>query len=278
VASELLVPTGRLAPTPSGRLHLGNALAFGVAWLSARRSGGRLLLRIEDIDQGRSREGLVDDIRRDLDWLGLSVDEETPRQSTRDHRAWLRLLDTYRCVCTRRELSARPCPCRDASHADGAVRFRLPPGEVSFTDRRYGLVSFDPHALGDPILVRRDGLVAYPLAVVVDDLTDGVSEVVRGADLLSFTAAQIRLWEALGATPPTWLHSPLLLGPDGKKLSKSHGSTEIAALREAGWSPARVWGRLLPLLGIHAGSLDEAIPAFEPTGGVLGPVCVADEG
>jgi len=264
---------GRLAPTPSGRLHLGNALAFAGAWLSARAAGGRLLLRIEDVDTTRARPGLEAAIRQDLAWLGLDVDEETPRQSGRDYLPWLEQLDTFRCTCTRKLLRQRPCPCADAGHLQGAVRWRRPVGPVRFTDRRMGLQFVDPSDQGNPVLVRRDGIATYLLAVVVDDLRDGVTEVVRGADLLEYSAVQIQLWEALGATPPTWLHTPLLLGSDGRKLSKSHGSTEIAAMRDAGQSPEQVWRQVLPLLGLgHATSLPEAIDAFDPVAGERGPV------
>lgn len=266
---------GRLAPTPSGRLHLGNVASFAAAWLSARQAGARLLLRIEDIDTTRARVGLEQAIRDDLAWLGLHHDEELPRQSDRTYVPWLDGLDTYRCVCTRRELATRPCPCGHAAHVEGAVRWRLPSGTVPFHDRRHGPQHVDPTPHGDPVLVRRDGVVTYLFAVVVDDLRDGVTEVVRGADLLDFTAVQIRLWEALGATPPSWLHAPLLLGADGRKLSKSHASTEVAALRARGVSPEAIWRYVLPFLGATgASSLDEALPRFDPTAGALGPVTV----
>ncbi|MEQ1567479.1 MAG: glutamate--tRNA ligase family protein [Myxococcota bacterium] len=272
---------GRLAPTPSGRLHLGNALAFGAAWLSARAAGGRVLLRIEDVDRARARTEIERSIRDDLRWLGLEWDEETPPQRVRPYEPWLGALghQLYRCRCTRAELAAfdaYPGTCRDRGHPDGAVRLRLPPGEVEFVDRRWGLVRVDPTTtFGDPVLRRRDGSFAYPLAVVVDDLCDGVTEVVRGADLLEYTAVQIHLWRAFGATPPTWMHAPLLLGPDGKKLSKSHGSTEIAALARAGWTPDDVWRQLLPFLGLDGfDHVRDAVGAFDPRGGGRGPFTV----
>lgn len=269
--------TGRLAPTPSGRLHLGNACAYAAAWLSARAAGGRLLLRIEDIDVTRARDELADGLRRDLDWLGLRWDAEVPRQSTRDYAPWLERLGdrVYRCVCTRARLGGGPYPgtCRHAGHTDGAWRFRLPPGEVHVADRRFGDRDVDPNAFGDPVLRRRDGVWAYNLAVVVDDVRDGVTEVVRGADLLDFTAVQIRLWQAFGAAPPTWLHAPLVLGPDGRKLSKSHGSLGVAALRDAGWSPERVWAAVLPWLGLDGvARLDDAARRFSPGAGPRGPI------
>jgi glutamyl-tRNA synthetase len=268
---------GRLAPTPSGRLHLGNALAFGTAWLSVRQARGRLLLRIEDVDSGRARAEIEQSIREDLLWLGIDWDEETPPQRQRAYAPWLERLQasTYRCLCTRQQLAQNqgryPGTCRQAGHLEGSVRYRLPDGLVWVLDRRFGPRQVDPARFGDPVLQRRDGAYTYPLAVVVDDLCDGVTEVVRGADLLEYTGVQMLLWRAFGATPPTWLHCPLLLGPDGAKLSKSHGSTEIGALREAGWQPIEVWRRLLPLLGLPPVHLHEAVDLFDPQAGGLGP-------
>lgn len=251
-------PTGRLAPTPSGHLHLGNALAFGAAWLSVRAQGGRLLLRVEDLDRGRAREDVAEAHREDLRWLGLGWDEEVPPQSTRTYP--LSGIPVFRCVCTRATRHMLGCMCRSKEHDKGAWRFDTPRGPVDFVDRACGPQRRMPDE--DPILVRADGEAAYPLAVVLDDHRDGVTEVVRGGDLLEATATQVRLYEVLGWAPPTWLHVPVLLGPDGKKLGKSHGSTELRALRAAGWSPARVWATLGPLLGLPDGRLDPA--AFDP--------------
>jgi glutamyl-tRNA synthetase len=265
---------GRLAPTPSGRLHLGNTLAFGAAWLSVRSAGGRLLLRMEDVDRGRARADIERSIREDLGWLGLEWDEETAPQRDRDYAPWLDLLApfTYFCRCTRQTLAQ--CRCAGLAHPDGTVRFRVPAGPIDVRDRRYGPRRLDPSS-GDPALRQRDGTFAYPLAVVTDDLCDGVTEVVRGADLLDFTAVQIHLWRALGATPPTWLHAPLLLGPDGRKLSKSHGSTEIAAMRAAGATPEDIWRTLLPFLGLSGHDhVRDAVSAFRPDGGGLGPFTI----
>lgn len=270
---------GRLAPTPSGHLHLGNVLAFGVAWLSARAAGGRLLLRVEDVDQGRASRDVEDAQKRDLAWLGLEWDAETTRQSERDYRPFLTRLDawTYRCTCTRRQVGGGPYPgtCRDAGHREGAIRLRLPDEAATFEDRRFGAQRVDPATVGDPVLRRRDGAFAYPLAVVADDVTDGVTEVVRGADLLTFTAAQLPVWRALGAEPPTWLHTPLVLGGDGRKLSKSHGSAHIGHWRAAGATPSDVWRRVLPWIGLPHDHLHDAIRAFDPRSGPLGPL-VAD--
>jgi glutamyl-tRNA synthetase len=267
-----MVPVGRLAPTPSGLLHLGNALAFGAAWLSARARGGRVLLRVEDVDRGRARAEIAAAQRADLAWLGIDWDVEVPPQSARAYP--LDGVPTYRCACNRATRLARACLCRDAGGADGVWRFRTPPGAVSFVDRARGPVTVDPE--DDPVLVRADGEAAYPIAVVLDDLRDGVTEVVRGGDLVEATGVQIRLYEALGQPPPTWLHVPLLLGEDGKKLSKSHGSTGIAALREAGWSADAVWATLLPALGLPPGPLAGA--RFDPEAVPRGPFVVGADG
>jgi glutamyl-tRNA synthetase len=253
------VITGRLAPTPSGHLHLGNALAFAAAWLSVRAQGGRLLLRVEDLDRQRARDEVAAGQRDDLRWLGLDWDAEVAAQSTRDYA--LDGIPAYRCRCNRRERQAGSCACRLAAAepptGEGTWRFAPPPGAVDFVDRALGPQRFPAE---EPVLMR-DRLAAYPLAVVVDDARDGVTEVVRGGDLLSATATQIRLQEALGLPRPTYLHVPVLLGPDGKKLSKSHGATELRHLRAAGFTPARVWALLLPYLGMPP-RLDPA--QFEP--------------
>jgi glutamyl/glutaminyl-tRNA synthetase len=268
---------GRLAPTPSGVLHLGNAVAFAAAWLSIRAQGGSLWLRIEDVDVVRSRRDVVDALRRDLSWLGLTWDQEVPAQSTRCYAPWLEAVSdrTYRCECTRSQLRGTPYPgsCRDAGHAQGAVRFRLPEGELRVIDRRFGPRRVDPSAFGDPILQRRDGVFTYNLAVVADDIADGVTEVARGADLLGYTGVQIRLWEAFGATPPRWLHAPLVLGSDHRKLSKSHSALGVAALREAGWLATDVWRAVLPWLGLAGHDrLEDAVTAFRAEAGPRGPI------
>jgi glutamyl/glutaminyl-tRNA synthetase len=278
-ASETRPVVGRLAPTPSGHLHLGNVCAFGAAWLSARAAGGRVLLRIEDVDTSRARHDVEDGIRHDLTWLGLDWDEETPPQSQRRYDDALARLapHLYYCQCTRAQLSAAggryAGTCRHRALATGAVRFALPPGPVAFVDRRWGQRVVDPTTFGDPVLVRRDGLVAYNLAVVADDIADGVTEVVRGSDLLDFTAVQVRLYEALGPPAPSWLHAPLVLGADGRKLSKSHGSAHIGAMRDAGCTPRDVWQIVLPWLGLaDCSSPHEAVARWRPDAGPLGPV------
>lgn len=268
------VPVGRMAPTPSGHLHLGNALAFGAAWLSVRNQNGRLLLRMEDLDRGRAREEVAQGQRDDLRWLGLDWDSETPPQSTRTYS--LAGIPTYRCVCSRKNRLMGLCRCREAAFSTGAWRFAGAAEAVAFDDRTHGPQSFV--ADEDPILMRPDGEAAYPLAVVQDDYRDGVTEVVRGSDLLPATALQVQLAQLLAIPVPTYLHVPLLVGPDGRKLSKSHGSTEIRALRAAGMSAADVWRRLLPLLGLSADHVHGAVASFDPTRISTGVWRVRDDG
>jgi glutamyl/glutaminyl-tRNA synthetase len=263
------IVVGRLAPTPSGRLHLGNVCAAGAAWLSVRQRAGRLLLRIEDVDAGRARRDIADAIRADLAWLGLTCDAETPPQSARDYAPALARLapHTYRCACTRaasREVGGGLDPrsadarrpgcvagCRTRGLGDGALRFALPDGVETIVDRARGRTDVDLATLADPVLQRRDGASTYTLAVVADDIADGVTEVARGADLADQSATQTVLWRALGAAPPAWLHAPLILGGDGKKLSKSHHAAAVGELRELGWSAGDVWRTVFPWLGMR---------------------------
>lgn len=276
---------GRLAPTPSGRLHLGNVCAAGAAWLSVRQAGGRLRLRIEDIDAGRARGDIADAIRVDLAWLALTCDDETAPQSQRDYAPALARLapHTYRCGCTRAASrdAGGACVggCRTRGLGDGAVRFALPHGIETIVDRARGRTDVDLATLPDPVLRRRDGCCTYTLAVVADDIADGVTEVARGADLAEQSAVQAVLWRALGADPPAWLHAPLILGADGKKLSKSHDAAAVGDLRELGWSAADVWRIVLPWLGVTppastidaAAMLHDALPAFDAARMPRGP-------
>ena len=262
------VARGRLAPTPSGHLHLGNALAFGAAWLSVRAVQGELLLRLEDLDQGRSRRDIADGQRRDLEWLGLHWDREVPAQSTRSYRT--EGLPTYRCDCSRKRRLAGVCSHRDTPSVTGAVRLRSKQELIHFLDRAQGPQSFVPDQ--DAVLLRRGGEPGYPLAVVLDDYLGGVTQVVRGGDLLEPTAVQVEIYQYLGWAQPSWLHVPLLLGPDGRKLSKSHGSTEIRALRDAGVTQEQIWAALLPLLGCQGQGLAGA--EFDASK-VQGGTCVA---
>lgn len=267
---------GRMAPTPSGLLHLGNALAFGAAWLSARSAGGRVVLRVEDLDRGRAREDVAVAQREDLRWLGLDWDEETTPQSRRTYD--LHGIEAYRCDCPRAARLEGRCGCRDRDVVvtSGAWRLRAPRTPVAWEDRALGpqvaLVE------DDPVLVRADGEAGYPLAVVLDDARDGVTQVVRGGDLVTATAAQVVLHQMRGLGLPSYLHVPLLLGADGKKLGKSHGSTDLRSLRSAGWGPEDVWRTLLPLLGVQTPTLSEAVGAFDAARVPRGPWVVDAEG
>jgi glutamyl-Q tRNA(Asp) synthetase len=275
-----LRPTvGRLAPTPSGALHLGNVCAFAAAWLSVRAQQGRLLLRIEDVDRARANHDDEASIRTDLEWLGLGWDAETPRQSSRDYVPALAALSehTYYCDCTRAEIheggGTYSGHCRTRGLDAGAVRFHLPDERIAMHDRARGIHTVDLRAMGDPVLRRRDGLYAYHLAVVADDLADAVTEVVRGEDLLDQTAVQLCVWRAFDAEPPTWLHTPLIIGPDGRKLSKSHGALHVGELRDAGWTVADIWRRVLPWLGLEpVDRIEQAIPRFRETTVQRGPL------
>ena len=162
--------------------------------------------------------------------------------------------------------------CRDRGLTDGALRFRLPDGLRDVRRSARGPRDIDLSDDRRPVLRRRDGVYAYNLAVVADDLADGVTEVVRGEDLLEQSAVQVCLWRALDRTPPAWLHTPLILGEDGRKLSKSHGSTTVAEWRDAGLTPADVWQVVLPWLGLPAaGLIGEAIDRFVPARIPRGP-------
>ncbi|WP_291272560.1 tRNA glutamyl-Q(34) synthetase GluQRS [Geothrix sp.] len=266
---------GRFAPSPTGALHLGNLRTALASWLSARAAGGRWLLRMEDVDGPRCRRDLGEAQLRDLATLGLTPDEPVVWQSDRSamYREALGRLhgagSLYPCACTRRDLQLlasaphsedglRPYPgrCRDRSWEgfERALRVRLPDGVVPWEDRLVGPQVDDPAALtGDPLLFRRDGCFAYHLAVVVDDGAQGVTEVVRGADLRSVTATQIRLQEALGLPRPTYAHLGLVMAPDGSRLGKRAGALGVEALGARGVSP----GEMLGWLGWSLGCLDQ---------------------
>lgn len=267
------VPVGRYAPSPTGDLHLGNLATALEAWEIARREGGVFILRIEDIDTPRVVSGSEARIIEDLRWLGIDWDEGPDvggpagpyRQSERGelYAAALDALDrrglTYLCTCSRKDLREASAPhgdhgpvypglCRDKSRAEqaahpggAALRFRLPQGNVEFTDRRLGPRSFDLARLcGDFIVRRRDGLWSYQLACAVDDALMGVTHVVRGEDLLDSTPRQLALLGALGLPPPAYEHVPLLADEQGRRLSKRDGSNSLRALRARGLTPADV--------------------------------------
>ena len=233
---------GRFAPTPSGYLHFGSLVAALASYLDARAVGGRWLLRMEDLDPPREVPGAQDAILRTLETYGFEWDGELERQSER-HAQYAavteRLLSqglAYACVCSRKQLEGYagvyPGFCRNACHAEqnAAIRIRVPELDYHFTDRVQG--EFHQHLgreVGDFVIRRRDGLFAYQLAVVLDDAWQGITDVVRGADLLDSTPRQLYLQELLGLPQPRYLHVPLIIQPDGHKLGKSYRSPPLPA-------------------------------------------------
>lgn len=278
--------TGRLAPSPSGEMHLGNAFAALLAWLSARSQGGRVLLRLEDLDLPRCPAKYAQGVTEDFRWLGLDWDNDPVYQSQRfgyyeDCLARLAAQDLlYPCYCTRRELHTAPTEasaphaaapvydrrCRgltNAQRADyeaqgrrGALRLIVPDREYILTDGHLGPYRANlAREVGDFILRRSDGLYAYQLAVVADDAAMGVTEVVRGRDLLPSTPQQLYLQEVLGFPHPNYCHLPLLLAPDGRRLSKREGDLSLRALSKRYKSQ-----ELVGVLGCWAGLLDKPTP------------------
>lgn len=290
---------GRFAPSPTGRMHMGNIVASLLAWLSVRSQSGRLVLRIEDLDD-RARSGpwaelLMDDLR----WLGLYWDEgpyfQTDRLDLYEHA--LGQLESkgliYPCFCTRAELHAASAPhasdgtpvyagtCRGlgpgavaerTAHRPPALRLRVPDesdpdGVVAYVDRTYG-----PHReilareCGDFLVRRSDGVFAYQLAVVVDDADMGVTEVVRGRDLLGSSARQMYLQRLLGVSHPRYAHVPLLVAPDGRRLSKRDRDLDMGELRKRFETPDRLLGALAHALGLRQDgrpcTADELVDGF----------------
>ena len=297
-------PRGRFAPSPTGRIHLGNASSALLAWLSVRSRNGRLVMRIEDLDPRRSRADRVDEILHDLRWLGLDWDEgpgeggpHAPyNQGARGsdyHAAFQKLREDgflYACFCSRKDIAAAASAPQgpDAERRYGGACRRLDPGEaarrVAAGERHAWRFRVEPeHALrfddlvcgpsgsaeppGDFVVHRSDGVPAYQLAVVVDDAAMEIEEVVRGCDLLSSTPDQLILFDALGLPAPRYGHVPLLMGPDGARLSKRHGGITLRELREGGVSAHAVLGYLARLVGLRPeaapSSPQELLPGFE---------------
>ncbi len=289
---------GRFAPSPSGRMHLGNVFSCLVAWLSARSQGGRIVLRIEDLDT-RCRQEWADALMRDLEWLGLTWDEGPFYQHERIElyeEALAKLTAAhlvYPCFCTRSELHAASAPhasdgtpvyagtCRDLSAEEVAQRSRLRPpalrlkvpavddaaNVVEFVDRVYGAKCETlATECGDFLVRRSDGVFAYQLAVVVDDARMGVTEVVRGCDLLGSTPRQMYLQNLLGYPHPHYAHIPLLVAADGRRLSKRDRDCDTEGLRERFGTPERLLGWLACRAGIAPDEkprgAEELIPLF----------------
>lgn len=264
---------GRLAPSPTGLLHLGHARSFLLTWLHARGGGGSVGMRIEDLDEGRSKPEFEATALRDLEWLGLDWDGPVQRQSENAERyraAYEKLAADkliYPCVCSRRDIRAAlsapqlgapgpgyyPGTCRGkyanvtaaageaASGQTAGLRFVTPPGNVEFIDELHGPQSFNVRkTVGDFMVGRRDQSPAYQLAVVVDDAHDGVTEVIRADDLLESTAQQLLLQDALGLPHPKWFHLPLVVDENGIRLAKRADSLSITEARERGADPRSV--------------------------------------
>jgi glutamyl-tRNA synthetase len=275
--TQALPYRGRLAPSPTGDVHLGVARTSLLAWLAARATGGALVMRIEDIDTPRVVPGAAQAIMEQLRWLGLDWDEgpdvggpHGPYVQSLRHDRYAQAIETlrargfvYPCTCSRKEIAQiasaphgdlgprYPGTCRSGPSHPGrpeALRFRMPEVAPSFVDRVHGAYASDES--DDFVLRRADGVYAYQLAVVVDDIAMRITEVVRGDDLLSSTPRQLALYTALGATPPAFLHVPLVLDPDGRRMSKRFGSPGLPELRAAGMSPERVVGMLAHSLGL----------------------------
>ena len=286
---------GRYAPSPSGRMHLGNLMCCLLAWLSAKSKGGQVLLRIEDLDTVRCPRVYADAIVDDLAWLGLAADGPTPTvyQSERSgiyqqyYDILLKKGLVYPCFCSRSQLHAASAPhrsdgqvvyagtCRGLSDAEvarrsltraPAFRVQVPDEEIAFTDGHLGRYAENlARDCGDFYLRRADGVFAYQLAVVVDDALMGVTEVVRGSDLLSSTPRQLWLYRELGLTAPQFYHLPLLLAPDGRRLSKRDGDQSLENLR-ARYTPQEIIGKLAYVCGLQdtpaPASPQELVPGF----------------
>jgi len=311
---------GRYAPSPTGDLHLGNVRTALLAWLFARKAGGAFVLRVEDLDRPRVRPGATAHMLEDLRWLGLDWDEgpdcggpfgpylQSERQAIYDdHLGRLRAAGlVYPCYCSRAEVARAasapqevndegpryPGTCRTLSAAERRareaagrrpwLRFRAPDRLIEFTDLVAGPVTQNvAQTVGDFIVSRSDGIPAYQLAVVVDDGLMRMSQVVRGADLLSSTARQIVLFEALGFAMPTFGHVPLVVDAQGARLAKREHAAAVGALRAAGFSAEHVLGALASSCGLcspgESLNARELLAFFEPdrlSGIAAGPVTI----
>ncbi len=281
---------GRFAPSPSGRMHLGNVFSALMAWLSVRSAGGTMVLRIEDLDPDRCRPEYAEQLKDDLRWLGLDWDVEQTPQSRRTEayrECFERLREmglVYPCYCSRGELHAASAPhasdgnviyagtCRDLTEEERAAKTRrpawrliVPDEEIAFHDGLQGEYRENlARECGDFIIRRSDGVYAYQLAVVTDDAEAGVTQIVRGRDLLSSTPRQIYLQRLLGLPTPEYYHVPLLVAPDGRRLSKREHDLDMGALRER-CTPEALLGCLAQLSGLR--------PTAEPvTAGELAAV------
>lgn len=282
---------GRLAPSPTGAQHVGNARTYVLAWLASRTKNGKVLLRMEDIDSPRVKKGAEIEAVQDLRWLGLDWDGEILVQSTRINQYQTALKELalkeliYPCTCTRNDVlraASAPhedgqeavypgtCAHRFAGDASGLSdknycwRFRCPKKEPDFIDQFKGpIIGHEKQLANDFVVWRMAGdhslsqsWPAYQLAVVVDDAFQKVTEVVRGDDLVSSTPKQILLYQSLNLNPPAFIHLPLVVGEDGRRLAKRHGDTRLSALRGQGVKPES----LLGLIAYSCGWMDKPTP------------------
>ena len=272
---------GRFAPTPSGRMHLGNVFAALVAWASVRSKNGEMVLRMEDLDTQRTSGEFAQILREDLAWLGLDYDRETPAQSQRSetYDRYFEMLRKkgllYPCFCTRSQLHSVNAPhlsdgtyvytgtCRNLTEEQRAKFDRKPAWRVMVPDKKWEVEDLvqGHYALnlatecGDMVVRRADGIYVYQLAVTVDDGEAGVTEVVRGMDLLSSAPRQMYLQELFGFRHPTYGHVPMLLAPDGRRLSKRDRDLDLGELRK------RIRAeKLIGTLAYAAGLIDQNIP------------------
>lgn len=286
----------RFAPSPTGFLHIGGARTALFNWLFARHSGGKFLLRIEDTDRERSTQAAIDAILDGMSWLGLEPDEPPIYQFSRRARhaeiahQLLAAGKAYRCYCTPEELEVmretaraggRPPVYngmwrdRDPSEAPPglapAIRIRTPrEGETVVEDQVLGSVAFNHAQLDDFVILRSDGTPTYMLSVVVDDFDMAISHVIRGDDHFTNTARQLQIYQAMGWKPPIFAHLPMILGPDGAKLSKRHGALGVDAYRDMGYLPEAIRNYLLRLGWSHGDdeiiSTEQAIEWFGLSG------------
>ena len=281
----------RFAPSPTGLLHVGGVRTALFSWLYARRTGGKFILRVEDTDRERSTEEAVRVILEGMEWLGLKADEGPYYQTQRFERyreviaGMLAAGTAYHCYCTKQELEAlregqiarkeKPrytgiCRARTEPRPGVApvVRFKNPlTGEVVVNDLVHGPVTFQNSELDDLIIARSDGTPTYNYCVVVDDMDMGITHVIRGDDHLNNTPRQMNMLTALGATPPVYAHVPMILGPDGAKLSKRHGAVSVLQYAEDGYLPDALLNYLVRLGWSHGDqevfTREEMIGAFD---------------
>jgi glutamyl-tRNA synthetase len=301
-------PVGRLAPSPTGYLHLGHARSFLLAYWQIRAQGGRLLLRLEDLDSSRLKPRFIDATLRDLEWLGIDWDGRPERQSETIDRILAAAAEleqrglAYACVCTRSELrsvvnapQAADQEPRYNGNCDGrfaslraaealtlraaGLRFRVPAGPITLHDGFAGSQELDVRTeVGDFMILRRDKVPAYQLAVVVDDAAQGVTDVLRGDDLLPSAARQWHLQRALGLRAPRWFHVPLVCDEQGRRLAKRADDLSLTELRDGGCDPRAIVAWAARSAGIEAPdriSPSEITPSFDLRHLPRGPVVLS---